>query len=63
MEALPEILRSYHVTGNSSFVIEAIASSMSHLEAIIDKLSQYGQTSTSIVLSNPVFKNRIENPH
>ncbi|MEA5471482.1 Lrp/AsnC family transcriptional regulator [Spirulina sp. 06S082] len=63
MEALPEILRSYHVTGDSSFVIEAIASSMSHLEAIINKLSQYGQTSTSIVLSNPVFKNRIEPSH
>ena len=59
MEALPEILRGYHVTGNCSFVIEAIASSMSHLEEIIHQLSQYGPTSTLIVLSNPVFKNAI----
>ncbi|MEM9541885.1 MAG: Lrp/AsnC family transcriptional regulator [Cyanobacteria bacterium P01_E01_bin.42] len=59
MEALPEILRSYHVTGNSSFIIEAIASSMSHLEEILNQLSKYGPTSTSIVLSNPVSKNAI----
>ncbi|MCA1991615.1 MAG: Lrp/AsnC family transcriptional regulator [Coleofasciculus sp. S288] len=48
---LPEVLECHHVTGNYSFVIKAIASSMSHLEALIGKLSRYGQTSTSLVLS------------
>lgn len=48
---LPEVLECHHVTGDCSFVIKAIASSMSHLEALIGKLSRYGQTSTSLVLS------------
>lgn len=51
IEDLPEVLECYHVTGNCSFSIKAIASSMSHLESLIAKLSRYGQTATSIVLS------------
>ncbi|HEY9632980.1 MAG TPA: Lrp/AsnC family transcriptional regulator [Coleofasciculaceae cyanobacterium] len=48
---LPEVLECHHVTGNGSFSIKAIASSISHLESLIEQLSRYGQTSTSIVLS------------
>ncbi len=48
---LPEVLECHHVTGGCSFALKAIASSMSHLEALIEKLSRYGQTSTAIVLS------------
>jgi Lrp/AsnC family leucine-responsive transcriptional regulator len=54
MNNLPEIRSCRHVTGNSSFVIEANAASIAHLERIIEQLSQYGQTSTSIVLSSPM---------
>ncbi|MCW6036175.1 Lrp/AsnC family transcriptional regulator [Spirulina subsalsa FACHB-351] len=59
MQELPEILECHHVTGNTSFVVRAIASSLAHLEQIIGKLSQYGQTSTSVVLSSPVTKKPI----
>ncbi|HEY9728704.1 MAG TPA: Lrp/AsnC family transcriptional regulator [Chroococcales cyanobacterium] len=51
IKALPEVLECHHVTGNSSFSIKAIASSMSHLERLIEQLSRYGSTATSIVLS------------
>ncbi len=51
---LPEVLECHHVTGGCSFSIKAIASSMSHLEALIEKLSRFGSTATSIVLSSPV---------
>ncbi|MDJ1176290.1 Lrp/AsnC family transcriptional regulator [Roseofilum capinflatum] len=54
IETLPEVRSCHHVTGNASFFIEVIVSSMAHLEEIIDQLSQFGQTSTSIILSSPL---------
>ena len=54
IDQLPEILECHHVTGHYSFVIKAIAESMTHLEQLIGKLSQYGSTTTAIVLSSPL---------
>jgi len=56
MNDLPEIRSCHHVTGNSSFIVEANVSSISHLERLIEQLSHYGQTTTSIVLSSPIKK-------
>ena len=54
MKELPEISRCHRITGAESFVIEADVVSIRHLEALIDKLSALGATSTSTVLSSPV---------
>ena len=54
MTNLAEIQCCHHVTGNSSFIIEAKVSSIAHLEKLIEQISQYGQTTTSIVLSSPI---------
>jgi len=54
IETLPEVRSCHHVTGNVSFFMEVTVSSMAHLEEIIDQLSQFGQTSTSIILSSPL---------
>jgi len=62
MNELPEIRSCHHVTGNSSFMIEAHASSISHLEKVIEILSGYGQTATSIVLSSPIKMRVIRKP-
>jgi Lrp/AsnC family leucine-responsive transcriptional regulator len=51
---LPEISRCHRITGAESFVIEANVVSVRHLEALIDRLSALGATSTSTVLSSPV---------
>jgi len=51
---LPEISRCHRITGAESFIIEADVVSIRHLEALIDKLSTLGATSTSTVLSSPV---------
>ena len=51
---LTEISRCHRVTGAESFVIEANVVSIRHMEALIDKLSTLGATSTSTVLSSPV---------
>lgn len=51
---LHEISRCHRITGAESFVIEADVVSIRHLEALIDRLSSLGATSTSTVLSSPV---------
>ncbi|MDJ1181094.1 Lrp/AsnC family transcriptional regulator [Roseofilum sp. BLCC_M91] len=54
IETLPEVRSCHHVTGNVSFFMEVTVSSMGHLEETIERLSQFGQTSTSIILSSPL---------
>jgi len=62
MNDLPEIRSCHHITGSSSFIIEANASSIPHLEKLIEQLSRYGQTATSIVLSSPIKGRVITQP-
>src|SRR5579859_2629019 len=54
LKDLCEISRCHRITGHESFVIEADVISIRHLEALIDRLSALGATSTSTVLSSPV---------
>jgi Lrp/AsnC family leucine-responsive transcriptional regulator len=56
VEDVPEILECHHVSGDESFIIKVVASSISHLEKLIAELSPFGETSTLIVLSSPVVK-------
>lgn len=62
MTNLTEIQCCHHVTGDSSFTIEAKVSSIAHLEKLIEQISQYGQTKTSIVLSSPIKVRFLSNP-
>jgi len=57
---LPEILECHKGTGGDSFIIKVAVSSVEHLESLLDKLTPYGTTSTSIVLSSPVERRVIE---
>jgi Lrp/AsnC family leucine-responsive transcriptional regulator len=54
LKELSEISRCHRITGSESFIIEADVVSIRHLEALIDRLSAMGATSTSTVLSSPV---------
>eukprot|EP00658_Telonema_sp_P-2_P060504 TRINITY_DN49410_c0_g1_i1.p1 TRINITY_DN49410_c0_g1~~TRINITY_DN49410_c0_g1_i1.p1 ORF type:complete len:114 (-),score=41.08 TRINITY_DN49410_c0_g1_i1:120-461(-) len=51
---LSEVLECHHVTGQDSYMIKVIVSSMVHLEHVISQMRKYGETTTSIVLSSPV---------
>lgn len=51
---LAEVQECHHVTGQDSYMIKVIVSSMVHLEHVIAQLRTYGETTTSIVLSSPV---------
>ena len=51
---VPEVLEVYRVTGSDAVVLKVAAASVDHLEHIIDRLTLYGQPTTSIVLSKPM---------
>jgi Lrp/AsnC family leucine-responsive transcriptional regulator len=60
--ALPEVLECHRLTGEKSFILRVVAASISDLERIIDRLSPFVATSTSLVLSTTLF-DRILVPH
>ncbi|QQR73049.1 MAG: Lrp/AsnC family transcriptional regulator [Holophagales bacterium] len=59
---LPEVLECHRATGADSFIMKVAVSSVEHLERLIDRLTPFGTTSTSIVLSSPVTGRIVEAP-
>lgn len=55
-----EVLECHRGTGGDSFILKVAVASIEHLQVIIDKLTPYGITTTSIVLSSPVKRRVIE---
>jgi len=51
-----DVLECHHVAGGDAFVLRIVAQSVAQLETLIERLSNYGQTTTSIVLSSPIMK-------
>ncbi len=54
VKRMPEVLECHRVTGTDSFILRAGLLSVAHLESLIDRLTPFGMTSTSTVLSSPV---------
>jgi Lrp/AsnC family transcriptional regulator, leucine-responsive regulatory protein len=59
MRNTPEVTTCYHLTGNDCFMIVASVTSIKHLEKLLEVLTAYGQTTTSIVLSTPIQRRLI----
>jgi Lrp/AsnC family leucine-responsive transcriptional regulator len=49
-----EVINCYRITGNENIIMEVVLKDQFHLEKFIDKLIQYGETRTHIILSNVV---------
>jgi Lrp/AsnC family leucine-responsive transcriptional regulator len=49
-----EVLECHRGTGGDSFIMKVVVSSVEHLQEVIDRLTPYGITTTTIVLSSPV---------
>lgn len=49
-----EVINCYRVTGNENIVMEVVLRDQFHLERFIDKLIQYGETRTHIILSDVI---------
>jgi Lrp/AsnC family leucine-responsive transcriptional regulator len=56
----PEVVECHRGTGADSFIMKVHVRSVEHLESLIDRLTPFGTTSTSIVLSSPVEKRAID---
>jgi Lrp/AsnC family leucine-responsive transcriptional regulator len=54
VQDIPEVIQYHRVTGGDSGIMQIVASSVGHLEIIIDRLASFGTTITSVVLSNPL---------
>jgi Lrp/AsnC family transcriptional regulator, leucine-responsive regulatory protein len=59
-ENAPEVLECHRGTGGDSFIMKVAVSNVEHLQNLIDQLTPYGITTTSIVLSSPVKSRVIE---
>jgi Lrp/AsnC family transcriptional regulator, leucine-responsive regulatory protein len=58
----PEVVECHRGTGADSFIMKVHVRSVEHLESLIDRLTPFGTTSTSIVLSSPVERREIKRP-
>ena len=59
-EESTEVLECHRGTGNDSFIMKVAVADVGHLQTLIDKITPYGITTTSIVLSSPVKRRIIE---
>lgn len=55
-----EVMECHRGTGGDSFIMKIAVSSVEHLQQVIDRLTPYGITTTTIVLSSPVKSRIIE---
>ncbi|MCA3778882.1 MAG: Lrp/AsnC family transcriptional regulator [Burkholderia sp.] len=62
LESIPEVVECRHVTGADSYVMRFVATSMTHLEQLIERINLYGETRTSIVMSTPVPERGLARP-
>lgn len=54
MAELPELVECHRVTGNESFLLKLVVTSITHLEQVLNQLMNSGPVTTSIVLSTPL---------
>src|SRR5215469_15830783 len=59
VKGCPEVVECQRGTGADSFIMKVHVRSVEHLESLIDRLTPYGTTSTSIVLSSPVERREV----
>ncbi len=52
----PEVRECHFVTGGSSFIIRVVARSIDNLRLVIERLSAFGATRTSVALASPILK-------
>lgn len=54
MGKMQEVLECYRVTGHYGLFMKVAIKTPGHLEEVIDKFNEYGETTTFIVLSRPL---------
>jgi Lrp/AsnC family leucine-responsive transcriptional regulator len=57
VHAMPEIVECHRGTGEDSFILKVHTVNVDHLKDVIDRLTPFGTTSTSLVLESPIERN------
>lgn len=56
IKAAPEVLECHRSIGEDSFILKVVASSLQHLESVLDGFASHGQVTTSLILSSVLTK-------
>jgi Lrp/AsnC family transcriptional regulator, leucine-responsive regulatory protein len=59
LEELPEVLECHHLTGEDALLLKAACRSIKHLDDILVRISPFGATISSIVLSSFVERKQL----
>jgi len=57
--SMPEIVECHRGTGEDSFILKVNVVSVEHLQDVIDRLTPFGTTSTSLVLASIIERNQL----
>ncbi|BCD88557.1 transcriptional regulator [Pseudomonas solani] len=62
LQQMPEVLECLHVTGQDSFVLRVVTRNIRHLERFVGSINHFGETRTSIVMSQPIPLRPLQSP-
>ena len=51
---MSEVIECLHVTGQDSYLLRVVTRDLVHLEDFVGSINHFGETRTSIVLSQPI---------
>jgi len=54
IEKLDAVLECHRVTGNHCIYLKVVAENSGHLQEMLARMMEYGETTTSIILSSPI---------
>lgn len=56
VQSMPEVLECHHITGEDCYLIRIAATSLPHLDELVNCFRSFTRTVTSIVMSSPIDK-------
>jgi Lrp/AsnC family transcriptional regulator, leucine-responsive regulatory protein len=59
LPALDSVQECHHLTGDHTFLLKVVLTSMAELEELIEKLLPYGTPTSSLVLSTPLERKQL----
>jgi Lrp/AsnC family leucine-responsive transcriptional regulator len=60
--AWPHVIELHRVTGDVCCELKILAASMPDFEAVVDRLAEFGQPSSTLVLSSPLGRGAVQPP-
>ena len=51
---MPEVMQCHYLLGENCFTLQVVAESMQQLERLIERLNDYSETETTMILSSPL---------